>query len=197
MVFTKQLNGNRISLYLILFILYSCGENKSQTGVQLNEFIVNEELDSTINYVISNLKEGYECDLVIELMKSDSTLSIDISLQNRKFINTYIYYYNRRVVGFTKKGKDSIIILSNINHLNDLGKTFCNYLQPIERKGDIHYLQNPLSLYDIKKANRRLLSDSLCNIGNWTDIPYMYEPFVFSFIIRDNKVTFPPYCFRR
>jgi hypothetical protein len=199
MAFIKQNLGKRSNL-LILFlgILCSCGGNKTPfTAAQLNEFVVSKELDSTLNFVISHLREGYTSDLVLELMKSDSLLSIDISLQDKKYISKYVYYNNRRIVGFTMKGKDSVLILSNIDNLYDLGDSFSNYLQPIKRQGSFYYLQIPMSLYEIPNNNRNLSDGTFYNSYNWADIPYMYEPFVFSFHIRDNKITYPPYCYRR
>lgn len=199
MAYIKQHLGEK-SKFLILFfvILYSCECNKPQyTDVQLNEFIISEEIDSIFNFVISQLREGYTSELVLELMKSDTLSSIDISLHDKEYISKYICYNNRRVVGFTKKGKDSIIILSNINNLYDLGESFCNYIQPIELKGVIHYLQIPLSLYEIPNNNKNFSEDTFNNSNNWANIPYTYEPFVFSFHIKNNKITFPPYCFRR
>ena len=198
MAFTKQHLGKSNLLILFVVILCSCKGNSPQsTAVQLNEFIISEELDSTFNFVISHLNEEYTSEIVLELMKSDTLSSIDISLQDREYISKYVYYYNRRVVGFTKKGKDSIIILSNINNLYDLGETFCNYLRPTERKGVITYLKIPLSLYEIPVSNEKLSDDIFYNNGNWADIPYMYEPSVFSFQIKDKKIIFPPYWSRR
>ena len=199
MAFIKQNLGKRSNLLILfLVILCSCEGNKPPfTTVQLNEFVISKELDNTLDLVISHLKDGYTSEIVLELMKSDTLLSIDISLQEKEYISKYVYFNNRRVVGFSKKGKDTIIILSNINNLYDMGDSFCDYLQPIERKGIIHYLQIPLSLYEIPNNNTKLLDDSSRNSFNWADIPYMYEPPVFSFHIKNNKITYPPYCFRR
>ncbi len=199
MAYIKQYLGRKGKLLiLIVFVLCSCGERKTSFGtMQLNEFVTSKDLDSTIDYVVSHLREGYTSDLVLELMKSDTLLSIEISLQERKYISKYIYYNNRRVVGFTRRDNDTIIILSNIDNLYDLGASFCNYLQPIECKGDVHYLQIPLSQYEIRNRNKKDSADIFTNRNNWADIPYMYEPSVFTFLIKNNRITYPPNLSRR
>lgn len=101
------------------------------------------------------------------------------------------------VVGFTKRDNDTIIILSNIDNLYDLGASFCNYLQPIKCKGDVDYLQIPLSQYEIPNRNKKDSADIFSNPNNWADIPYMYEPSVFTFLIKNNRITFPPNLYRR
>lgn len=197
MVYTKKKIGIANLCIVYVFILFGCMENNSfHTGEQLDEYNISEELDSMVDYVISNLEEKHTCDLVMELMKSDTLLSIDITLQNRSLINKYIYYYNRRVVGFVKKEEDSIIILSNINSMHDLGNTFGRYLHPTRRKGKFRHLQIPLSLYDAQNTGG-ILDEEFDNDGNWGDIPYMYEPSVFSFVIRGDSIIFPTHIYRR
>lgn len=199
-VFIKQNHGKgSVLIFFLVLLLISCNGNRNHaTEVQLHEFVVDRELDIALDSVVSYLKEDYSSDLVLELMKSDSLLSIDVSLYDRNLISKYIYYNNRRIVGFLEKNKDTVLILSNIDNLYDLGESFSKFLYPTKQKGTFRYLQIPLSQYEMEEDNApKKECASSGRTGNWGEIPYMYEPFVFSFKIKDARICYPPIYFRR
>ena len=168
-------------------------------GFVLEEFSIdNHLLCNILDTIVTNHAQYRDNTvLALELMKYDTLQSVDISSHDKAmFSKQYINYYNRRVIGYTVRSNDTIVVLSNIDYLPSVGDYFSSYLHPIGKKSQLDYVYFPSSLYRNQKSRANETSKGTTT-DNWADAPYMYEPPVLSYHIINGEITSPPHSFRR
>ncbi len=134
-----------IVFLLSCIIFNNCSDRK---GLFLEEFAVKDiELDSIVNLMIhQEILPNYVW--VLELNKKDSVYSFAFSRQEQESVGyKYVYYRNKRIIGFINKNDYDIIVLSDINHKKDFLKSFYHFIEPVCQTKRFPYLFFPDNQY--------------------------------------------------
>lgn len=183
----KLSNGSSICflLSLLLLLCVACKHHAKvefhNEGMTLERFeIDNSELDSMVNYMVqySKINETYIKDkvIVLELVNDIDSVQMVFSFQNRdNLVNKYIYYFNKRIVGYITCNNTDIIVLTNINSFVDFVDCFSKYIHPINVTKYFDYMYFPSKLY----YNEEL--------DGWNDGSLVYDPVFYSFSSQKEK----------
>lgn len=169
------------------FIFFnSCSDRK---GLFLEEFAVKDiKLDSIVNLMIhqENLPNYV---WVLELNKKDSIYSFAFSRQEQESVGyKYVYYRNKRIIGFINKDDYDIIVLSDINHKKDFLKSFYTFIEPACQTKRFSYLYFPDNQYcdeSMQEYNGiRIPTSGLSYEPTYTEFLYKNREFITSAITK-------------
>lgn len=167
-------------LYLIALVLciqVSCAQTNGNVKTVLPEYKINNHmLDSITEFVINKsnvLHEEQKKIMVLELNEIGND-TIDFVYSFHESFDAlrccFIELHNKRVVGYINKDSLDIIILTNIDHYDELKK-----------------LKSFLSLSSNKKVYDKLYRSPIFGL----DIEFMYEPLCWHFKYKNGVVGKP------
>lgn len=155
---------------------------RCKNGFCLQEFeIVYPPLEDIIKYVSSNFQLGIESDVpIIELLKTDSTIEFGFTTANRRNVcESYIYRFNKRIVGYYKYEDANYILLSNVSDKYDFENTFYEYLIPTEKSRKFDYIYFPQNMYILTDRANRIPAP-----------PELFDPYYYWYVVNDGEFIF-------
>lgn len=166
-----------IIIFFLSAITISCTQKKETEVTLLPEYkITNNKLDSITEFVINKshvLHEDHKRIMVLELNEIGND-TIDFVYSFHESFDAlrccFIELHNKRVVGYINKDSLDIIILTNIDHYDELKK-----------------LKTFISLTSNKKEYVKLYRSPLFGL----DIESMYEPLCWHFKYKNGVVGKP------
>lgn len=176
MVLKKYINiKDNFIIILLLLCLCGCNEEKSyNNGFILEEFVFDtHQLDSIVNSVAelysnslskSNLSDDNGKVLILELSGCPNNLLFNfVCLKKYAAIYKYIFWHNKRIVGYNKTVLTEVILVSDINDLADFKNCFSNIMHPTGNIKNFHFLSFPKDLYS--KGSQ-----------GWADFDLVFDP---------------------
>lgn len=187
-VLKKQLSGSRIRFLfgLVIFLLYGCMNTETskekERGTYLECFkFDNQEVDSIVHLMVNYSKENKDYlneQMVLELVNDIDSIRLDFSFQNYEdLINKYIFFWNKRIVGYAVVDNTNIVILSNVNILSDFSHCFSIYMHPTGKNKFFRTIYFPSNQYydDTQKG--------------WNHGSIIYDPVIYSFGLKNGRVS--------
>lgn len=186
---TKMALKSKVKYVLFLItitcLFYNCTLPNSD-GFELEEFTIdNFELQSVVDSVVemySSALQPTENRLILSLNLShkDSVLFFIFTMRNEyELINRYIYWENKRIVGYTNIKNTYLILLSDIDNLPELGKQYGRFIHPTGGSKVFSYIKFPKKLYANKGA---------CS---WPDFEMVYDPTYIVYPYVNNRFLHP------
>lgn len=151
----------------------------NKCGVNLQEFhITDKSLDSTVNNALHGLKEDAikYCVTTLELNVKNDSIDIVVTFHNTKYneqndiSDYYIGVYNKRLLGYIQKGKNDIILFTNINYAENVWERLGKMIKPSKNYKCFNYIYHSNKPY------------KYWNSG------YIYEPIRYHFIYYNGRV---------
>ena len=186
--------ANRINILLllsiILFVLNSC--KKKSNGYNLQKFeISNHKLDSIVNKFTAEYEKNCSPKerkiIVLDLIYKDSIPQFWFTfLKKEELINSYIYYYNKRIVGYITRNNSDLILLSNINYKIEFENIFSGFIYPTKKNKIFDYINFPNNQY--KNDSTEIgINDKVIIHNSWPEVALSIDYAYVIFEYRDKK----------
>jgi len=167
------MQANKLLIIITIILFVSTGCSKSSSGFILQNFEVsNPKLETIINIISNDLKKN-EYIIVIDFLVKDSVPEFWFSFHKKDELRDYyIFFLNRRIIGYLTKNNSEIILLSRINYKDDFEGLFCKFIYPTEKKKKFDYIYFPDNQY--KMYEEKITDDrSVVKVSRWP--PEFYE----------------------
>lgn len=174
----KVLAIKLICLLAILFII-SC--NHFSNGFVLQDFDVsNSKLDSIINRLSNEYEKNTQDDdrkmIVLDFRFIDSIPQFWFSFHEKDELRDFfIFYQNRRIIGYLSKNNIDIILTSDVNSKSKFEEIFSGFIKPTKKKKVFEFLYFPDNQY--VNDSIEVLSDNgtVVKEYSWPDIICMRD----------------------
>ena len=174
-VFIKQkMSVNKLLVFIITIMLVAISCRNSSQGFDLQKFEVsNPKLDSLINILTREYKKNCKEEkkiIVLEFLVKDSIPEFWFSFHEKNELRDfYIFYQNRRIIGYLKEDDIQIILLSRIDYKNEFEEVFCKFIYPTEKKEKFDYIYFPGDQY---KMNEEMVTEDrgIVKVNRWPEV---------------------------
>lgn len=165
-------NGNKLLLFMFLCLIVSCKHGINDSGnIPMEEFSIrNKSLDSIVRNTLTQLNiDTCQEVVVLDLMWVNNEKVYLLSVQKKSdLMDSYVSWYNRRIVGYTAIGNYLTIILSNVDNHGDFLDIFASDLDLGEKIREFTFMHVPENRYRWITVEGHQLP--------WQDKAYLYEP---------------------
>ena len=165
-------NGNKLLLFMFLCLIVSCKHGINDSGnIPMEEFsIENKSLDSIVRNTLTHLNiDTCQEVVVLDLIWVNNEKVYLLSVQKKSdLMDSYVSWYNRRIVGYTAIGNYLTIILSNVDNHGDFLDIFAPDLDLCENTREFTFMHVPKNRY-------RWISDEGQQLP-WKNKTILYEP---------------------
>jgi hypothetical protein len=165
-------NGNKLLLFMFLCLIVSCKHSINDSGnIPMEEFSIrNKSLDSIVRNTLTQLNiDTCQEVVVLDLMWVNNEKVYLLSVQKKSdLMDSYVSWYNRRIVGYTAIGNYLTIILSNVDNHGDFLDIFASDLDLGEKIREFKFMHVPENRYRWTTVEGHQLP--------WQDKAYLYEP---------------------
>ena len=169
------------TFFFMMCTFYNCNLPDKHSGFVLIEFAIDDDrlqaiVDSVIEMHLPILHSDEEKSVMsLNLTKKDTALLFIFSLRKEEeLMNRYIFRENKRILGYTNSSAKEVILLSDIDHLSDLGREFGRFIHPTRNTKSFDYMRFPENLYD-----------------GWPNFELIYDPTYIIYTFVDNKFSRP------
>jgi len=189
----NSVNKILILLFIFISLMGGCkrlskfgginGNYPSGHGFTLQRFdVISTQLKSIVHEYKKERKKDEDIATVLYLNLNDSAEVVVgmISLDKRydTISKKHIFEPNNRIVGFMVVEKDTLIVLSNIEHIVDFSIKAYKFIRPTNDKQYFDYIYFPDDLYCLTDEN-----GIPCP-------PELYDPFPTWYIFKNNEFIF-------
>lgn len=184
MAFTKRKVQANKAIFILLFLvlsLFVVSCSQYSDGFVLQNFEVsNSNLDSIVNKLSNeyakNTKNENRKIIVLDFRLIDSIPQFWFSFHTKDDLRDYfIFYQNRRIIGYLTKSYNDIILLSDINAKNKFEDVFSNFIYPTKKKKRFDFLYFPDNQYN--NDSTEVISDNgaVAKEYSWPNIVCMRD----------------------
>ena len=179
---TLKVLVNRINFLLfisiLVLLLMSC--KRVSCGFNLQKFeISNHKLDSIIGKLTAEYEKNCSIEkrkiVVLDLRFIDSIPQFWFSFHEKDELRDYfIFYQNRRIIGYLSKNNTELILLSDINSKNEFEKLFSNFIYPTKKKKIFEYIFFPNNQYKNDSTELKI-KDVIMKEYSWPEGTNMHD----------------------
>ncbi|MDD4970296.1 MAG: hypothetical protein PHT07_12800 [Paludibacter sp.] len=179
---TPKVLVNRINfsvlIPILIFLLISC--KPVPCGFNLQKFeISNHKLDSIINKFTAEY--GKNCSIekrkiiVLDLRFIDSIPQFWFSFHEKDELRDFfIFYQNRRIIGYLTKNKSELIVLSDVNSKNKFEKLFSNFIYPTKKSKIFDYIFFPDNQFKNDSVELKI-NGVIVKEYSWPEVTSMHD----------------------
>lgn len=178
--------GKAILFSLLIMGIGSCNMSDKDNGFHLEEFAIDDIIlesivDSMVEMHLPILQSEKDEHVVsLNLAKRDSVLLFVFSSRKKnEIINRYIYRENKRIMGYINSKDKEVILLSDIDHLADIGTLYGRFIHPTGNKKPFKYMKYPSNLYIGE------------NQDSWPHFELIYDPTYIIYPFMNNRFLSP------
>ena len=172
----KKFGNNKNFAFLLLFALclinFSCKESKhDRMLIPLEYFTIKDmELDSITRLLANTFNcNDEERVAVMDFMLEDSCKVYRLSCHDKSYVmESYIYWQNRRIIGYTEFDTKPVILLSSVQNHRDFLNVFSSELE-------LHTGEKTFDFIYVPNCRYKWIEDT----DSWRDKGILYEPIFF------------------